>query len=163
MLKLAMLIGSIAFCASCSLVLGVVLNAAISSLSYNQVLLSLVRPVLSVMDLHSLNKSSAKVADFPVTMSMGKITEYSYTSKKDCSTVKAQKFEVYVLGTQTTAVVSTCSQFLQGACVESARRATTADASDAGARADAAAATDADAAATDADADAAKADATRRN
>ena len=77
-----MLIGSIAFCASCSLVLGVVLNAAISSLSYNQVLLSLVRLVLSVMDLHSLNKSSAKVVDFPVTMSMGKITEYSYIPKR---------------------------------------------------------------------------------
>ena len=98
MLQLAMPIGSIAFCASCSLALGVVLNAAISSLSYNQVLLSLVRPVLSVMDLNNLNKSSAKVADFPVTMSMGKILEYSYTSKKDCSTVKAQKFEVYVVG-----------------------------------------------------------------
>ena len=66
-------------------------------------------------------------------------------------------------GTQTIAVVSRSSQFLQGECVESARRATTADASDAGARADAAAATDADATATDADADAAGADATRRN
>ena len=98
MLKLAMPIGSIAFCASCSLVLGVVLNAAISSLPCSQVLLSLVRDFLSVMDLNSLNKSSAKVGEFPVQLAMGKILEYTYFSKKDCSTVQAQKFEVYVVG-----------------------------------------------------------------
>ena len=61
-------------------------------------------------------------------------------------------------GTHATAVVSTCSQFLQGSCAKRARRATTAGASLAGARADAAAASDAGAATTDAHADAEDAD-----
>ena len=50
------------------------------------------------MDLNCLNKSSAKVAEFPVQMAMGKIVNYTYFSKRDCSTVQAQKFEVYVVG-----------------------------------------------------------------
>ena len=50
------------------------------------------------MDLNNLNKSSAKVAAFPVSMAMGNLVEYTYQSKKDSSTVKAQKFEVYVVG-----------------------------------------------------------------
>ena len=50
------------------------------------------------MDLNNLNKSSAKVAAFPVSMAMGNLTEYTYQSKKNSSTVKAQKFEVYVVG-----------------------------------------------------------------
>ena len=50
------------------------------------------------MDLNNLNKSSAKVAAFPVSMAMGNLVEYTYQSKKNSSTVKAQKFEVYVVG-----------------------------------------------------------------
>ena len=61
-------------------------------------LLSLVRLFLSAMDLNNLNKSSAKVAAFRVSMAMGNLVEYTYQSKKDSSTVKAQKFEVYVVG-----------------------------------------------------------------
>ena len=50
------------------------------------------------MDLSSLNKSSAKVVAFPVSMAMGNLVEYTYPSKKNNGTVKAQKFEVYVVG-----------------------------------------------------------------
>ena len=46
------------------------------------------------MDLNSLNESSAKVGEFPVSMAMGKIVVYSYTSKKDSSMVKTQKFDL---------------------------------------------------------------------
>ena len=53
---------------------------------------------LFVMDLNSLNKNSAKVLEFPVQMAMGKIVNYTYFSKRDCSTIQAQKFEVYVVG-----------------------------------------------------------------
>ncbi len=72
----------------------IVAQVFISSLPYGQVLLSLVRDFLFAMDLNSLNKSSAKVAEFPVSMAMGKLLEYSYTSKKDSSMVKTQKFDL---------------------------------------------------------------------
>ena len=72
----------------------IVAQVFISSLPYGQVLLSLVRVFLFAMDLNSLNKSSAQVAEFPVSMAMGKLLEYSYTSKKDSSMVKTQKFDL---------------------------------------------------------------------
>ena len=73
-------------------------DAVASRLPSSRVLLSLVRPFLSAMDLNNLNKSSAKVAAFRVSMAMGNLVEYTYQSKKNSSTVKAQKFEVYVVG-----------------------------------------------------------------
>ena len=60
----------------------VAFNAAIFSLPYGQVLLSLARPFLSAMDLNSLNKSSAKVAEFAVKLAMGNILEYTYNLRE---------------------------------------------------------------------------------
>ena len=94
-------------------------DAVTSRLPYSRVLLSLVRLFLSAMDLNNLNKSSAKVADFPVSMAMGNLVEYTYQSKKDSSTVKAQKFEVYVVGQKPEAY---CIGYVKGK-IEDCRKA----------------------------------------
>ena len=45
-----------------------------------------------------LNKSSARVATFGVRTCGGRVVQYTYTSKKDQSTVAAHKFEAWLVG-----------------------------------------------------------------
>ncbi len=52
----------------------------------------------SVMDLSALNKSSAKVAEFPVRLAGGKVLQYTYKNKTTGSDVQASKFEVCMVG-----------------------------------------------------------------
>ena len=52
------------------------------------------------VDLGALNKNSARVATFAVRVPGAQTTEYTYTSKKGGNLVKAQKFEVYLVGSK---------------------------------------------------------------
>ena len=89
-------LGSNALRAPCSLAVGVAFVATIFILSCGLVLFSLLGHFFSVMDLNSLNKSSAKVnksrakvAEFTVRIYRGKMSEYIYTCNRDRSTVQA--------------------------------------------------------------------------
>ena len=63
------------------------------------------------VDLGAMNKSSAKVATFAVRVHGSQMTEYTYTSKKGGNPVKAQKFEVYLVGSK---AESYCIGFVKG-------------------------------------------------
>ena len=48
--------------------------------------------------LHALSKSSGRVATFAVSLSGGRVVEYTYRNKKDNQLVTAQKFEAWLVG-----------------------------------------------------------------
>ena len=46
----------------------------------------------------ALNKSSCRLASFPVKADGGRVVDYKYTIKKDGREVHAYKFEVWLVG-----------------------------------------------------------------
>jgi hypothetical protein len=69
----------------------------------------------SHLDLGLLNKSSARIWEFLVVMANGKITSYSYTSKKDGQEITAHKFEVHLVGECSS---SYCVGFVKGTATQ---------------------------------------------
>lgn len=56
------------------------------------------QPAGALQPLGALNKSSARLATFAVRLCGGRVVEYTYKNKKDNQEVKAQKFEVWLVG-----------------------------------------------------------------
>ena len=63
------------------------------------------------MDLGSLNESSAKLAAFTVIICGGRVSQYTYTNKKDNKRTTAHKFEAWLVGTK---AESYCVGFVKG-------------------------------------------------
>ena len=63
------------------------------------------------MDLQALNKTSAKIATFPVRLTGGRVESYEYNSKKTGDKITAHKFEVFMIGLKAT---SYCKGFVKG-------------------------------------------------
>ena len=51
-------------------------------------------------DLGALNKSSSRVAKLAVKLIGGRVSQYTYTSKRDGIEVTSNKFEVWLVGSK---------------------------------------------------------------
>ena len=62
-------------------------------------------------DMTALNKSSGKVATFAVRVVGAKVSEYTFTSKRDTKPVTQHKFEAWLIGINAQAY---CVGFVKG-------------------------------------------------
>ena len=75
----------------------------------------------ALQPLGALNKSSARVAAFGVRPCGGRVVQYTYSSKKDQSTVTAHKFEVWLVSDNPQ---DYCIGFIKGSKAECERAKT---------------------------------------